>query len=49
MERHDHLYVHQVGAAQIGIVLDDYVTGPEIVSQLDDRLGRELHHAKKDR
>ena len=42
-----HLHVHQVRAAEIRIVDDDDVTGPEIVPVLDDGLGCRLHDAQE--
>jgi hypothetical protein len=49
IERPYHLDVHQVGAAQIGIIDQDDVTRFEVAAPLDDRLGGELHHPDKDR
>src|SRR5437763_4279128 len=49
IERPHHLDVHQVGAAEIGIIDQDDVTRIEIAAPLDHRLGRELHHPDKDR
>jgi hypothetical protein len=39
IERPHHLDVHQVGAAEIGIVDQDHVTRLEVAAPLDDCLG----------
>ena len=49
IERPHHLDVHQVGAAEIGVVDQDDVTRIEVAAPLDHRLGGELHHPDKDR
>ena len=49
IERLHHLHVHQMGAAEIGIVDDDNVARLKVVAALDHRLGGELHDADEDR
>ena len=49
IERPHHLDVHQMGAAEIGIVDQDDVARFEVVAPLDHCLGGELHHADEDR
>ena len=48
-ERFDEPDVHQVGAAQVGVVDDEEVAGREVPGALDHRLGAELHGADEDR
>ena len=47
IERPHHLDVHQVGAAEIGVIDQDHVARFEVAAPLDDRLGGELHHPDK--
>ena len=48
-ERLDELDVHQMRAAEIGIVDDENVAFADGLCALDHRLGRELHRADEDR
>ena len=48
-EGFDEANVHQMGAAEIGIVDHIHVAGHEIASPFDDRAGAELHGADEDR
>src|SRR5262252_1212932 len=47
VERAHHLDVHQMGAAEIGIVDQDHVTGFEVAAPLDEGVGGELHDPDK--
>src|SRR5439155_12523631 len=44
-----HLDVHQVGAAEIGVVDQDHIARLEVAAALDDGLGGELHDPDKNR
>ena len=48
-ERLGEAHVHQVRAAEIGVVDDDHVARPDLGHALDHRLGRELHGADEHR
>ena len=48
-ERFDELHIHQMRAAQIGVVDDINVAGLHVGGALDDGLGGELHGTDEDR
>jgi non-homologous end joining protein Ku len=49
VERAHHFDVHQMGAAEIGVVDQDHVTRFEVTTTRYDGLGRELHDPDKNR
>src|SRR5207248_11565612 len=42
VERPDHLDVHQMGPAEVGVIDQHDITGIEVLASLDYRLGRKL-------